>query len=206
MSRPFTALAVVATLSLSASVSRADLIPWTLQFEGPSSITFGHNASASQGTVAFHYPQGQHFAGRQLLRISTRSLGGTYDEPLDVPRAKWIPADFTLGLTLRDDRSQETHSFLLSAVAHGRVRPDGTAYLESIDFTWPYSHRVVLGQSLYEVWAPGGSDGFYVGINPDVTPPPVTPEPSTLALGGTAALGLAASHWLRRRRGRSARG
>jgi hypothetical protein len=115
----------------------------------------------------------------------------------------------TFGLQLRDVTSGEQAFLGFSGELTGLLGHDSsTLVLEYTTHGWAEAR---LGDMVYRVWmpdevpVPSWSAGS-VSFTPQLTVRAAgaseqTPEPSTLALGAAAALGLAARRWLRRRAG-----
>jgi hypothetical protein len=127
-------------------------------------------------------------------------------------------ASFSMTLHLTDSASNQSADLSFSGTLAGQLTSTTSTLTTTLDS--PFSKSLSLGDHTYtltivptllNVPAPGktGPDGNPAAINGNLTvanripvdpPPHQTPEPTSLVLGATAVLGLAARRlWLRRR-------
>jgi hypothetical protein len=142
-----------------------------------------------------------------LAPISIVTSGPPPLTPVSIPDG-WRYIDFLL--EFKDEASGDQGYFFLGGELIGEVGYDtSTMVLKTTHSSNRTEARV--GGYLYQLWFPDEIAvpswlARSVTVSPQITVRKLTsaehaPEPSTLALGAVAALGLAARRWLRRRGG-----
>jgi hypothetical protein len=212
MARPLVKLGLAAALALlPAGVARAESINFSYLWFSESPVVFGNDGT----TVSWGWTTGPSTEPP----TGTAVVGATTPTPLDAlqlgtngnaPTAPWSldGSRFFFEFTLKESETL-VGGVVIEGTLSGVVGIDtSTAVL-----TFPRNPtEFVVGDHVYRVWLPDVAVPAWLGAESRFTPQLTVntlgsseqaPEPSTLALGALAGLGLAARRWLRRRAGAS---
>lgn len=210
MNRPIMKLALAAAITLLVgNNARSESISFSYSYTvarpaemPPHGIDVHFRSAPSTGVQSGMVELGATLA---LSPLSIVTSGPPPLAPITIPD-EWRGIGFTM--ELKDGNSGDQVNLVLGGELTGEVGYDTSTMVLKISDSAGWA-EARLGGYLYRVWLPdevpvpswaAGS----VTLSPRITVRTLTsgehaPEPSTLALGAVAALGLAARRWLRRR-------
>ncbi len=197
----------VALLFLAGASARADLIPWTYNWDR-SPVAIPADAPGTGGVSLTNEPTKSATGNSDVVATNLKVFSSaTATQPDQLVTG----GQYTLTLTLTDVQSGQSATLSWNGKLSGTFSKDSSNLTNSFDPNSALTRVVTLGNNTYTVTMgayspPGppsasnaGSIGAHVDVTPGIITGEVTPEPSTLLLSGLGLSFLGAAGWRKRR-------